>query len=105
MWHLYSCCKVESTAPYCQLVQKNDRYCSMDLRSGSTISDPFLQEWTCPMSTEHCDQDVDIIIRDQTKAKREWTWPMYVPTSEAADWNCKYKMSVEADFLKSVNSS
>ena len=53
------------------------------MESGIRISDPFLREWTCPMDGENCDGNVDILIRDQTKAKREKTWLMYVPTSKA----------------------
>ena len=59
-----------------------------------------MQGYVCPASQQHCPYgqgDIRIVIEQINSIyKREWEWPesMLLPTEDAKDWHCKYKVEV-----------
>jgi len=55
-----------------------------------------LREWSCPQDVDECDADVDIVVNAEgTFYSRTKTWDQVVPTAAAANWNCKYRVSLD----------
>jgi len=55
-----------------------------------------LRQWTCNQDVAKCDAAVDVPISSATEyVMRSKQWDFEVPTLDATNWNCKYKISLD----------
>ena len=73
------------------------------------IKNKVMQGYVCPASQQHCPYgqgDIRIVIEQINSIyKREWEWPesMLLPTEDAKDWHCKYKVEVSDKTLRKAD--
>lgn len=106
----YTCCTANSYAKDCWDRQAKNRYCTSEITVAKTsfvaLKDQDLRQWTCPMRTAlykekpTCDSAVDVPVSSSSEfVMRSKQWDFQVPTADAADWNCKYKISLDTTKL------
>ena len=99
-WSAYTCCTPNSYVKYCWSTQAKYKYCTSDIlepkKKFLPLQNNDLRQWTCPIETNKCDKNVDIVIKEKDLFyNRTFQWNEIVPTPAAINWNCKYRISLD----------
>jgi len=92
------------------LTSANWKYCSTEIlvpkKSFKSLTNQDLRQYMCPQSVDKCDANVEVKINSATEyAMRSKQWDFEVPTTDATDWNCKYRLFLDtASGLPSANN-
>lgn len=69
-----------------------------------------MQGYVCPAKRAYCpssQEEIQITLHEENKAvSREYIWPntLMLPTEEAKDWHCKYKIEVDPVLIERLTN-